>query len=154
MTNTHLFLDDVRDPREGRCSFTYRRIIDITKKDDPEWTVVRSYKAFVDHLEKHGLPKVISFDHDLDEKTHVQEYFFAMAGQRPLNRSLLKDTGYDCALYLIEFCKKNSLTLPKFYVHSANTLGAQDIQNELKKYELFQQSLQSPHLGEKPSGNS
>ena len=49
-----LFLDDIRT-------------IDMVYDHDPGFIIVRSYDAFVQHIEKNGCPEFISFDNDLGE---------------------------------------------------------------------------------------
>lgn len=82
-TMRKLFLDDTLQPP------------DIT------WDVVRSYDDFVYYIETHGVPDVISFDHDLA----FEHYPFAEdnpeAKKIPYDRYTEK-TGYDCAKWLVE----------------------------------------------------
>lgn len=108
-----LFLDDLRNPQQ-----VYPNQVD--------WVVVRDYNGFVkvvtenyDLTEK--LPEVISFDHDLSEEAYLGDY----------SRSR---TGYDCAKWLVEFCHRNSLTIPQYNVHSMNPVGKQNIIQLLTHY--------------------
>ena len=150
----NIFLDDCRFPDEANCSFTFTRLSELSGIDNEDWIIVRSVEEFKQALELHGMPDNVSFDHDLDygkENVHIKEYFRACEQNRPLNRYVLKNTGLEAAQALIEFCKKNGLTLPKYFIHSANHLGADDILNELKQYEGFAKSLQSGSSRQKPS---
>ncbi len=74
--------------------------------DNKEYIIIRNYKDFVNTINLLGLPNYISFDHDLGESK----------------------TGYDCAKYLVEYCLDNNLTATfKFYVHSQNPIGKENI---------------------------
>lgn len=89
-----LYLDDIRIPK--------------TKG----WDIVRSYDAFVEWIDKNGLPNKVSFDHDLGEE-----------GTK---------TGYDCAKWMVDYCIKNHLPyLPEYNIHSANPVGKANIESYL-----------------------
>lgn len=88
---TRLFLDDVRDPPDG------------------EWVTVRSFADAVAHVEQHGIPAYIAFDHDLGENV---------------------PTGYDFAKWLVECHLDGKHLFPETFeyaVHSANPPGAANI---------------------------
>ena len=70
------------------------------------FSFVKSYLEFTDFILRNGLPDFISFDHDLGEEK----------------------TGYDCAKWLVEYCMDNNLRIPKFFVHSQNPVGKENIQ--------------------------
>lgn len=91
---TKLFLDDVRDP------------------PSLDWTVVRSFDEFVQHIERHGVPELMSLDHDLGEDV---------------------PTGMDCAKWLVE----NRRVVHDFRVHSANPVGRANIMSLLNQWKLF-----------------
>lgn len=61
-TKTLLFLDDIRWPIEA---FQYTKNEIFWEK---EWSIVRNYQQFVDWIIENGLPKLISFDHDLADE--------------------------------------------------------------------------------------
>jgi hypothetical protein len=76
-----------------------------------EFVVVRSYNDAVQYVEQHGLPKFVSFDHDLGDVNTTDE-----------------KTGYSFAKYLIDFMIDNDIITPfEYYVHSANPVGAENI---------------------------
>ena len=56
----NLFLDDIRNPPEGR-----------------EWTIARNYDEALAYAQVHGCPSYISFDHDLGEADAETGYNFA-----------------------------------------------------------------------------
>lgn len=113
-----LWLDDLRNPfidLEGR----------VPKEDGVvEW--VLNYEQFVQWIEKFGLPNIISFDHDLADYELSKEY--------QDSRDYQEKTGMDCAKWLIDYCIDNDCELPKFYVHSANPVGADNIRGILNNY--------------------
>jgi hypothetical protein len=85
-----------------------------------DWEIVKSYDEFVSRIVLHGLPELISFDHDLADIRGDEEF-----------------TGVTCARWLVNFCiEKNSL-LPKYLVHSSNGEGAKNIDSIFKTYEKY-----------------
>lgn len=81
---------------------------DVRPAPDASWVVVRSYAAFIAHIKAHGVPDVISFDHDLGTR----------------------ESGYDCARWLIEHRYR-----VKFWrVHSMNPVGRENIRFVLAKH--------------------
>lgn len=82
---------------------------------DNSWDRAYSYNEFVEYIQKNGLPEEISFDHDL---------------------GLDKD-GKDCANWLIDYCLDNNYKLPKYTVHSANPVGAENIDKLFKQFIKF-----------------
>ncbi len=116
----NLFLDDVREP--------------MCLKDTRTWEVVRSYNEFVDKIKKDGLPRFISFDHDLANAQYpVRGEDFTL----PIDYSKGRygqNTGYHCAVWLTNFCKENKLPLPDWQVHSLNPVGRVNIAQLLGRY--------------------
>lgn len=98
-----LYLDDVRPIPNGDVG-------------------VRCFQEFVDFIKQNGLPKLISFDHDLGEEK----------------------TGYDCAKWLVEYCMDMKLPLPKFSVHSQNSVGKENIQKLLDNFYQYQKTTNLP----------
>lgn len=113
-----LFLDDIRYPIEA---YHYTKQ-DIFLRND--WHIVRSYKQFVSWILEKGLPEMISFDHDLADEDYLKKDSLDLA----------EKTGYDCAKWLIEYCMDNELDLPKFYSHSMNPVGKENILNLLENF--------------------
>jgi len=108
----NLFLDDMRNAN---------KFLD----DVRAWETVRSYTEFVRIIQQRGLPRFISFDHDL-----------------PYNNSEYPNekTGMDCAKWLVEFCMKTNQQLPEFQVHSMNPVGKLNIQSLLESYKKSTQN--------------
>lgn len=124
-----LWLDDLRNPFldiEGR----------VPKENGTiEW--VLNYEQFVMWIEKFGLPDLISFDHDLaDEHYTPKEYWddYQLSKQYQESQNYQEKTGMDCAKWLIDYCMDNNLKLPKFYSHSANPVGRDNILGIFENY--------------------
>lgn len=113
-----LFLDDIRYPIEA---YQYTKQ-DVFLRND--WHIVRKYEQFVNWILEKGLPEMISFDHDL-----ADEYYLKLDPQKCVEK-----TGYDCAKWLIEYCMDNNIDLPKFYCHSMNPVGKENIESLLKNF--------------------
>lgn len=107
----YLFLDDFRFPHG--CYW-----VNLPKEN---WMVARHYYDFVEFIEKYGMPKLISFDYDLDRHSlpeiTAKPYF----------------TGLDCAKWLVERIQKNRLAVPAMAIHSQNPEGPKKIYEELQK---------------------
>ncbi len=87
---------------------------DIRQPPDDTWTVARSYEEGMSLVQQYGFPAEVSFDHDL--------------GTGP--------TGMNFAHYLIALDLDDN-TMPsnfKYTVHSANPIGAKNIEALLDQY--------------------
>ena len=120
--NTYnIFLDDSRNTTEAFYKFNnpiYRNDI----------VTIKSYKDFVEHIEtqftKDGsYPGFISFDYHLSnvtmQVTEDKTIFF--------NEECYQETGLECAIWIINFCKKHNLPTPKYFVHDDNSYGKRKI---------------------------
>lgn len=101
-----LFIDDERDP----------------PNDGYTWEVVRTFEAASALVSERGLPRYISFDHDL--------------GVNP-DGSLAR-TGADFARWIGDYVLDHQLRLDEFawYVHSQNPIGAENINRYLENLVL------------------
>ena len=125
-----LWLDDIRNP-----------FIDEEKRvpiGNDKWNInwVLNYEQFVQWIEIYGLPDAISFDHDLADEHYTPEYFWddyeeSKKFQEWRGKTYQEKTGMDCAKWLVDYCMDNKVELPKFYVHSANPVGADNIRGLL-----------------------
>lgn len=106
-----MYLDDIRTPYDG-------------------WVLVRSMAEAVNYIKKHGYPMVISFDHDLGMVGQTK-------GKLWVGQEVEAPNGYDFAKWLVEqdmiepWMLKNNF---RFYVHSANPVGAANIKGLLVNY--------------------
>ena len=124
MNLTVLWLDDQRNPEtyfnkkdekgEGTFHDNLMFYNELRKKYNLSFVWVKNYDEFVNYIEKNGVPQMVSFDHDLSKT------------------SLPTDPkGLDCAKWLVEYCRKNGVPMPKTYVHSANPKWSPVIRQEL-----------------------
>lgn len=125
----YLFLDDERFPQD----------VTWVKLPPHKWTIVRNYKDFVRTIEAKGLPKAVSFDHDLGHEHYNTIHYMTKPGQGVIDYSSFKEkTGYDAAKWMVDYCQEKKLALPKeIYVHSMNPIGARNILQYLESYENF-----------------
>jgi hypothetical protein len=101
-----IYLDDIREPKN-----------EFDK-------IVRSFEEAVACIEQNGMPRYVSFDHDLgcDEK------------------GMELKSGYDLAKWLVEQSLDEVLSFPDdfaFNVHSANPIGKNNIEAILNNYLHF-----------------
>ena len=96
---------------------------DIREPKDTSLIVVRSFSEAVSFVLEKGVPSFISFDHDLGMK-----------------EGELLETGYDFAKWLVEKDIEGIIEIPEdfsFNVHSANPVGAKNIEEYLNRYLKF-----------------
>ncbi|MGJ3258033.1 MAG: cyclic-phosphate processing receiver domain-containing protein [Rhodospirillales bacterium] len=79
------------------------------------WTVVRTSAAAIEHLESEGCPSLISFDHDLGGDDTAMAVVHFLIGQD------LDEPGFIPPMF-------------DFVVHSANPIGAENIEKTLRRY--------------------
>ena len=78
-----------------------------------DFKIVRSSLEAIEHVQEHGIPSYISFDHDL--------------GGDDVSTIFIK--------FLIEYMLDNNLKLPenfKYYVHSQNPIGKKNIEMDME----------------------
>ena len=110
----NLFLDDIRNPVDVLSYNPRERVY-----ADFEWVVVRNYDEFVKTILEQGMPKMLSFDHDLADEDYGQQLSYDQYTEK---------TGYHCAKWLIDYCIDNKKELPDLiFVHSWNPAGTQNI---------------------------
>jgi hypothetical protein len=126
----YLFLDDERFPQD----------VTWVKLPPHNWTIVRNYADFVRTIENKGLPVEIAFDHDLGHEHYQAYHTAAKPGHGVIDYSSFKEkTGLDCAKWLIEHCNEKNLPFPKYYVHSMNPIGKQNIINAFNSFKRYLQ---------------
>lgn len=130
MTQYKLFLDDVRDPIHC-VHYMHTRVGSRNQLYAQNWVVVRNFEEFVSTITERGLPSLVSFDHDL-----APEHYDPSMLDYP-EKVMFKDftvkTGYDCAKWLVAYCKTNKLHLPECFIHSMNPVGSQNIKHALSQ---------------------
>jgi hypothetical protein len=124
-----LFLDDVRIPKDAIGLVPDKHNKFYWEND---WEKVTNYDDFVEYIELNGVPKFVSFDHDLGD-TAMDEYFKNVATKGTLDYDNIKEmTGLDCAKFLVEYCVDENQPLPEYLVHSANPVGKKNIESFLE----------------------
>ena len=130
-----LFLDDIRFPKDvAKYAKSVGVLPDIYIDGKIEWFIVRSYHEFTYWIKKHGIPDMVSFDHDLADEHYTPEQYwgdFDASKDYQEKRGYTEPTGYECALFLAKECKERGQGLPAWTVHSMNPVGAARIRNYL-----------------------
>jgi len=125
----NLFLDDKRNPSD---IWNHQKSPEYAVYN---WIVVKDFPSFTDTIQDNGIPLRISFDHNLSDE-HIME---SSTKKIPYN-SYKHKTGYDCALWLIEYCLDFNIILPKYKVHAEKGLGKKNIENLLDNFDKYQKS--------------
>ena len=132
-----LFLDDIRNPKDAYIhpskGTTNGRIINMLSLSDVSgipngnWEIVRSYQEFVDFINSKGIPMVVSFDHDLTRDCMNLYVSDTIVSGIIEYDNIPKRTGWHCAKFLKEYCESENKPFPKYFIHSANEYGAENI---------------------------
>jgi hypothetical protein len=124
----NLYLDDFRDPIDSAY------YLGINVYGNLDWIVVRNYDDFVDYIKKHGIPEIVSFDHDL-----ADEHYGTHQNLDEIEYLLYEEkTGYHCAKWLINYCVDNNLELPtEVLIHSMNPAGSANIKSLFDTYNKY-----------------
>ena len=118
----NLFLDDFRSLQDAHF------YLPLPEYCTEEWVIVRNYDEFVKYIEENGLPKMVSFDHDLADVHYEQVPEIDYDGYQ-------EKTGYHCAKWLIDYCLDNDKKLPpRIIIHSMNRVGAENIKSLFDTY--------------------
>lgn len=125
----NLFLDDVRSP----CTaFHYMPDTCYLTED---WVVVRSHNDFVDHVTQHGVPKLVSFDHDLGDEHYG--HATAQSIDQFTYDGFTEKTGWHSARWLIEHCIELEARVPDVMIHSMNVAGSANIKSLFDTYNKY-----------------
>jgi hypothetical protein len=124
----NLFLDDKRIPIT-----VYNLILKDERYLREEWVIAKNYEEFQGLLLSKGIPRLISFDHDLADEHYLigmSEEFFGFDYSKCTEK-----TGMDCAKLLIKMCLDFELKwFPEYIVHSQNPVGKANISSYLRSY--------------------
>ena len=119
----NLFLDDIRVPHK----------VDWVELPLVDWVIVRDFDQFVTYIKLHGIPKRVTFDHDI----HSSQYgaFIDITGhtQSP------ECTGYDCVKWLVQYCIDHNHDFPEYYLHTMNEVGKQNMQSYINCFAKFKE---------------
>ncbi len=128
MKKYNIFLDDIRIPSDCRSYIT-----DYLKYIHNHFHIARNYQDFCNMIDDVILGGdefgIISFD--LADEHYEATYEPGFDTEIDYTKFKEK-TGYHAAQYLVEKCKQYNIPLPECYVHSANTVGVENIANALK----------------------
>lgn len=119
-----LFLDDIRQPKDACHIVSNPKIY-----WDSDWSTVKNYVEFCEWIKTNGLPDIVSFDHDLADIHY--EIDFDDWNDSTADQLGVEETGLDCAKWMVNYCITNNVTLPEYYVHSANPVGRKNIKSYL-----------------------
>lgn len=131
LSAVYLFLDDIRHPHEAFEYTKQKMFIEL------QWQVVRNYNEFVNFIQINGLPKFISFDHDLADSHYTPEPLWTdyNASKEWQDKQVHNEkTGYECAKWLVDYCIDNNLKCPQYYCHSMNPVGKDKIVGLLRSF--------------------
>ena len=116
----NIFLDNSRTSSDMFYKFNnpvYRNCITI-----------KNYKDFVEYIETNfqkdgSYPGFISFDF------HLSDVTLSITEDKTIfyNEDCYQETGYECALWVINFCKSHNLPIPKYFIHDDNSYGKRKI---------------------------
>jgi hypothetical protein len=129
-----LWLDDCRDPKDPEIDWMMFSV--LGRDTEVHW--VKDYEEFVEWITVNGLPDGINFDHDLADEHYCtppslwDDYEASKAFQEKQNYK--EKTGLDCAKWLVDYCIDNNKELPKWYSHSANPVGRDNIDGLLNNF--------------------
>lgn len=116
----NIFLDDLRKPKD----------VSWVELPNVEWIIVRSYKEFRNLVWEKGIPKFVTYDHDLSDA----HYGHGLNYDEIPYETYFEKTGYDCAKFLVNECNKLGVKHPPFSVHSMNPVGAKNIFKYIERY--------------------
>lgn len=122
-----LWLDDTRNPAEGTW-LTYSPI----QQTEVVW--VKQYAEFVAWIKQNGLPAGVCFDHDLGMVVALEARAKGMSKRQARKLKPLEKTGYDCAVWLTEYCYEHKLKIPPYNIQSSNPVGKQNINQLLQNF--------------------
>ena len=121
ITSYNLFLDDERLPH----NVTWANL-----SESQHYTIARNYNEFIDLITLRGIPRFVSYDHDLADS----HYGHGLRGDQIPYDSYKEKTGYDCAKWLVNECMIKGVKHPPYIVHSMNPVGKQNIISYVESY--------------------
>lgn len=127
-----LWLDDLRNP-----FLNLENKVPKFENVQNEIIWVLNFHEFKMWIEKNGLPFVISFDHDLAFEHYTPEHLwtdYQLSKEYQDAQDYKEKTGLDCAKWLCEYCLDNNENVPRYFIHSANPVGADNIRAYLENF--------------------
>lgn len=105
----NLFLDDIRKPEDV---FFYTKNTIYLKED---WIILKNHDEFIKFVIKNGMPKLISFDHDLGDEHYIKPPPYK------------EKTGFETLKWVCNYAINNNVKLSKMLFHSANVIGRKNM---------------------------
>ena len=139
-----LWLDDIRNPFTPSYINQYPQLVrfhQLKKLYKVEIIWVRNYLEMQEWIIQNGLPDYISFDHDLADEHYTPPRYWSdyQASKEYQDQQDYKEkTGLDCAKYITEYCMDYNRPLPKYFCHSANPVGSDNILSYLNQFKKQQ----------------
>jgi hypothetical protein len=146
--NYFLFLDDRRNPRdmysaghqpawgnEDESKRDYASYVSRMLGEELELVHAKNFEQFKKAIEERGMPKYISFDHDLADFKKGED---GKVLKDDDGKAVEEYTGMTCAHWLKDYCLDNHVELPDFTVHSDNTNGRDNIWALLSRFRKHQ----------------
>jgi hypothetical protein len=99
---------------------------------------------FVQWITINGLPNFISFDHDLADMEYTSSPPSVDNDQSKEWQDAqvhTEKTGYECAIWLVDYCLDNNFDCPKCYCHSMNPVGSDKIKGLLNQFSTYRYRL-------------
>jgi hypothetical protein len=128
-----LMLDDIRDVKDCYLYGEKIKLEDKLKIPRGSWKIVRNYDQFVFSIKNHGVPTHVSFDNDLCPN-HYEIFIKAASEGGFLDWQFVQPKmGLHALEFLIDFCNKEKIEIPIIYIHTANHLAREEMQNILRK---------------------
>ena len=127
-SNKNLFLDDKRMPSDAYLENLWDNPHEIYITE--EWEIVENGIEFKEWIKSNGIPKKISFDHDLAPSHYTPSHLwndYNKSKEWQNKQKHTEITGAGCAIWLRWYCEENNLELPIWYCHSANPVGRDKI---------------------------
>jgi len=124
----NLYLDDIRVPLDSYY-YTFNE-----KYDYLDWVTVRSYDDFVSYINEHGLPELISFDHNL-----ADEHYNSLLNEKDFDYGSYREkTGFECVKWLVDHCLNTGDKMPECLYHTQNIIGGVNMKSYVDNFLKYQ----------------
>lgn len=99
---------------------------------------IKNYQTFVEYIEEQyrkdgSYPGFISFDYLLSTVT------LSVTEDKSIyqNPESYQETGIECAIWIVNFCKQHNLPIPKYFIHDDNGWGKKKISKAFTEQPKF-----------------
>jgi len=129
---TLIFLDDLRNPSEQEWVDWLSQNSPIPAPYEVVW--IKSFEVFSGWIKQNGIPEGVCFDFDLGSDVAREKVKRGMSKRQARKERKGTKSGFDCATFLIKYCRDNNLALPPYEIQSANEEGKEQIDSLLKSF--------------------